>query len=141
MIFPGSSVTSHAANKESSLIRYIFKCGPLFAIAGLFRKRKGKKMSRSQRRKFITRRRRWFTDNIIMHHRRLHKKNRDIVLEPEKDQELAKKRKKKKDLKSLDKEKKRNKERSELRQKGQMIKGRIDARRLKARSLWLTLDK
>ncbi|MBM5782702.1 MAG: hypothetical protein FJ368_04690, partial [Pelagibacterales bacterium] len=43
--------------------------------------RKGKGLSRSQRRKVANRRRRWFVDNIIMHHKRLHDKSRQNTID------------------------------------------------------------
>ena len=37
-------------------------------------------LSLSERRKLVNRKQRWFTDNIIMHHKRLHDKNREIAV-------------------------------------------------------------
>ncbi len=43
-------------------------------------KRSGKTLSRRQARKMANRKRRWFVDNIIMHHKRLHDRNREIAV-------------------------------------------------------------
>lgn len=43
-------------------------------------RRRGRPISFAERRRLINRKRRWFTDNIIMHHRRLHEKNREIAV-------------------------------------------------------------
>ncbi len=124
---------------NSPLLRYIVKTGSAYALFNLIRKKTKKgKLSRRNRRKFLNKRRRWFTDNIIMHHRRLHKKNRDIVLEIEPQERIKQKLKRKKELKSKEKEKK-WREKDKIKQRGMVLRGRIDARRLKARSKWLSV--
>lgn len=81
-----------------------------------------------------------------MHHRRLHQKNREIALDPP--EKEIKQRKKLKRKKEKDKEKEtklgRKKEwqsNDQLKHRGTIITGRIDARRLKARSRWLSVSK
>lgn len=133
---------------QSELVRHIAEHGAAEAIFCLFRKKRKRRLSRSQRKKLITRRRRKFVDTVIMRHQRIHQKNRDIVLEePE---ELIRKRKLKR-KKKKDKEKELKKESKshgthkwqdseDLKHKGTIIRGRIDARRLKARSKWLSVS-
>ncbi len=132
-----NKISRQVAN--TPLMRYIVKCGSAHALISLIRKSKGKKLSRSQRRKFFNKRRRWFTDNIIMHHRRIHEKNRHLVLNPQ--QEVVKKQKKKRKL-NLQRRDKKTKEHNqkEIIHRGLVLKGRVDAKRLKARSRWLTVS-
>ena len=81
-----------------------------------------------------------------MHHRRLHKKNREIVIDPP-EKEIKKrklKRKKEKDKEKETREKPNNSIKwqsgDNLKHKGAILRGRIDARRLKARSRWLSVS-
>ncbi len=48
-------------------------------------------MSRREMRKTINRRNRWFVDNIIMHHKRLHDYNRQIVIRDARKRSIDKK--------------------------------------------------
>ncbi len=95
-------------------------------------------LTRAQKRKLANRRRRWFTDNIIMHHKRLHDRNREIVVASAKTRALSKK------LASGQKEpqpesSRKWRDRVEVRDRGRIIRGRIDARRSRARSRWLSV--
>ncbi len=106
----------------------------VFGLAG------ARKMSNAQRKKASRRKSRFFVDNIIMHHKRLHDKNRQITID------LVKK-------KSQEKEKDKKKQKEELVQKDQRkwrdkydrnkrtlaIKERINARRIRAKSSWTAL--
>ncbi len=81
-----------------------------------------------------------FVDNIIMHHKRLHDKNRQITID------LVSK-----NLNKKEKDRKKEKRERELRQKNQWrqkyaknnraleIKERISARRIRAKSGWVAM--
>lgn len=131
---------------DSELVKHIALDRIAHGILSLFRKKKKRKLTRSQRRKLTTKNRRRFVDNVIMHHQRIHQKNRDIVIqepiELEKRKKLKRKKKKEQQRKK-DKETRSNNEKwqnaDDLKHKGTIIRGRIDARRLKARSKWLSV--
>ena len=103
-------------------------------------------MSRSHRRRVANRRRRWFVDNIIMHHKRLHDKNREIAISNVRNRLLEKKEALKKQALSLHHASPPKNEATKWRDKtadtkdrGLTIRGRLDARRLRARSRWLSV--
>lgn len=95
---------------------------------------KRKRLTRAQRRKLANRRRRWFVDNIIMHHKRLHDRNREIVVTSAKTKSLARKL----HGNAPSSENRKWQDRVEIRDRGRVIRGRVDARRLRARSRWLS---
>lgn len=111
------------------------------------RNRKRRGLTRAQMRKMTNRRRRQFVDNIIMHHQRLAKMNRQTIAGNARERALARRDK----IKSkADFQKDRNSERDQemrkkwqggvsLKERGQKIRGTIDARRTRARSRWLTI--
>jgi hypothetical protein len=111
------------------------------------RNRKRRGLTRAQMRKMTNRRRRQFVDNIIMHHQRLAKMNRQIVVGNARERAIARRDK----IKSkVDLQKDQNFEREQearkkwqggvsLKERGQKIRGTIDARRIRARSRWLTI--
>ena len=94
-------------------------------------------------------RRRWFVDNIILHHKRLHDKNRELSVSRIREQALAK-RDALKNQQSLSLQRatqslkkddtKRWREMVELKERSNNISGRIDNRRLRARSRWLSVS-
>ncbi len=95
------------------------------------------RLTRAQRRKSINRRRRWFTDNIIMHHKRLHDRNREIVISSARTRVLAKKAA----ASAPRGESHKWRDRVEsTKSRGQTLRGRIDARRARARSRWLSVQ-
>lgn len=110
------------------------------------RSRRGPTLSRAERRKTANRRRRWFVDNIVMHHKRLHDKNRAIAIGNVR-QRLLEKREalKKQSLTSMiDRPKTPDsatkwRDRYDGREKISAIKGRVDTRRARARSRWLSV--
>jgi Uri superfamily endonuclease len=112
-------------------------------------RRAGRGGNRRQMRKLSNRRRRWFVDNIIMHHRRLHERNREIVVSNVRSRVLAKRDAMKKQQhpqlqQSLKKDQNdqtrwRN-SKVDLKQKGLAIRGRVDSKMLRARSRWMTLS-
>lgn len=94
------------------------------------------RLTRAQRRKTLNRRRRWFTDNIIMHHKRLHDRNRAIVVASVRAKVLAKKA-----AASGIAIESSHKWRSRIessKDRATAIRGRIDARRTRARSRWIS---
>lgn len=107
----------------------------------------GRGGNRRQMRKLSNMKRRWFVDNIIMHHRRIHERNREIVVGNVRSMVLAKRDAIKKQPPHLQKslvngqnEQTRWRDAAtNLKQKGMEIRGRVDARRLRARSRWLSL--
>jgi len=111
------------------------------------RNRKKRGLSRAQMRKMTNRRRRQFVDNIIMHHQRLAKMNRQTIAGNARERAVARREtiKRKDDL-----QRDRNSEREQeirkkwrggtsLKERGQIIRGAIDTRRIRARSRWLTI--
>lgn len=105
-------------------------------------RRKG--LSRRQIRKTTNRKRRWFVDNIIMHHKRLHDRNRAIVVSNARSRALAKREALKKqgvtkyNESFLQKERQKDRQNSNLKDRANTIRGRADARKLRARSRWLS---
>lgn len=94
------------------------------------------RMTRAQRRKMMNRRGRWFTDNVIMHHKRLHDRNREVAVSSVRARVLAKKAASKPDSPSPTKWR----DRVDTKDRGLNIRGRIDARRARARSRWLSVS-
>ncbi len=104
-------------------------------------------LSRRQMRKASNRKRRWFVDNIIMHHKRLHDRNRAIVVSNARTRALAK-RDSAKQSPSLQRSalmaqrvqvKPAQDGGTKLKDRGMEIRGRVDARRTRARSRWLSV--
>lgn len=105
-------------------------------------------MSRRQMRKTANRKRRWFVDNIVMHHKRLHDRNRAIVVSNARSRALAKREALKKSSLTPQKQSQTFAQRARdnspqsqdnLREKAKSLRGRVDARRLRARSRWLSV--
>ena len=110
----------------------------LHVFFSLIRGPRKSRLSRARRRKLTNRRCRWFTDNIIMHHKRLHDRNREVVISSVRTRVLAKK------LAAATPDAKPNprkwRDRVDTRDRGRSIRGRIDARRSRARSRWLSVS-
>lgn len=107
-------------------------------------------MSRHEMRKAVHRRQRWFVDNIIMHHRRLAERNRQIIINNSRTRIIAKKEKAKQHLElqrgdKIEKSDRENEFRSrwnsafDLKERGKRIRGTIDVRRQRSRSRWLSV--
>ncbi len=105
-------------------------------------------LSRRLRRKNANIRRRWFVDNIILHHKRLHDKNRELAIVKAREQAVARRDalKKKQEL-ALEKARNPQKEQErkwrelvELKERSNSVRGRIDSRRMRARSRWLSVS-
>lgn len=123
---------------DSHLFRHLVGHQILRLFFSLGRKRKGRRLSRSARKKIINRRRRWFTDNIIMHHKRLHDKNRETIISDAKSLVLSRKLSKNKKKVNLEG----NatwRDRVEVKDRGRIIRGRISAKKSRARSRWLSV--
>lgn len=105
-------------------------------------------MSRRQMRKAANRKRRWFVDNIIMHHKRLHDRNRAIVVSNARTRALAKREANKQSPQLQQQKPSLSKDREQpkktpagpsLKERGMALRGRVDARRMRARSRWLSV--
>ena len=101
-------------------------------------------MSRRMRRKSANIRRRWFVDNIILHHKRLHDKNRELAVNKARDHAIARRDALKKKQESVLQRAKDpqieqdRKWREMARNKGRAdtMRERIESRRLRAHSRW-----
>lgn len=110
------------------------------------RKSKMLGLSRSTRRKIINRRKRWFVDNIIMHHRRLHEKNRQTTVDDMRKKALEKREALKKRQPTLQEALSINKdgpikwsEKVDIKKRSLEARDRINSRRSRAKSRWLTV--
>lgn len=98
-------------------------------------------------RKMSNRKKRWFVDNIIMHHKRLHDRNRELVVSNARTRALA--RKKDRDQKpqitqSTQLTHQRNndlkwQQRVQTKDRGAEIRDRLNARKLRANSRWASI--
>lgn len=103
-------------------------------------------LTRSSMRKLVNRKRRRFTDNIIMHHKRLHDKNREIIVSNARSRALARRGQAKKESPSLERARdlktsdvKMKYATGSLKERGEKLRGHVDARRMRARSRWLSV--
>ncbi|MFM8185680.1 MAG: hypothetical protein ACKN9I_01985, partial [Alphaproteobacteria bacterium] len=103
-----------------------------------------------QIRKITNRKRRRFVDNIIMHHQRLAKINRETVVSNARERAIARKEKiARKHSQNQERQKEERKQDvqkqqkwqggTSLKERGQKMRGAIDAKRTRARSRWLTV--
>lgn len=114
----------------------------------LKRNRRRRGLSRSQVRKVNKRRHRYFVDNIIMHHQRLAQINRQIIVSNARERAMMRREKIKQQHESKMREKTKSKQEDvrkrwqqgkSLKERGKEIRGNNDARRIRARSRWLTI--
>lgn len=106
----------------------------LFGAAGL------RSMSKSKRKKMSRRRFRMFVDNIILHHRRLHNRNRQITIDLARSRILNKDKNREKAKAELARKKKNKwREKYAKHHRAVEIKERINARRIRAKSSWTAL--
>ena len=122
---------------NSPLVHHLMGHEILHVFFSLVRGPRKSKLSRARRRKMTNRRGRWFTDNIIMHHKRLHDRNREVVISSVRTRVLAKK------LAAATPESapsRKWRDRVDTRDRSRTIRGRIDARRSRARSRWLSVS-
>lgn len=108
------------------------------------RRRRG--VSRRVMRKTANRKRRWFVDNIIIHHKRLHDRNRAIVVSNARTRALAKRNLRQQaqeteysPILQSQREKSYHDSSQNFRDKVDSLRGRVDARKLRARSRWLSV--
>ena len=133
--FSASSLSASGL-MNSPILQQLIGDEMLHAFFSTIRKSKKPRLSRAGRRKVLNRKRRWFTDNIIMHHKRLHDRNRQITVSQAREQvQMGSKSKKRMDKQ----EPGRWRDRVEIRDRGRIIRGRIDNRRSRARSRWLSV--
>ncbi len=111
-----------------------------------FVRRASRGASRRQTRRDMNRRRRWFVDNIIMHHKRLHDRNRELIVNNVRAKVLAKKQAAQKNSLSVESKQKSQDQSTKWRDRNPSVKersvalrGMVDARRLRARSRWLSI--
>jgi hypothetical protein len=106
-------------------------------------RRSGRNKRRARRhvRKIQNRRRRWFVDNIIMHHKRLHDRNRELVITNARSRVLAKR-----EAEARSAAIQRNKEgeqpqkpHDDHKNKISEIRGRLEAKRARTRSRWVSI--
>lgn len=97
-------------------------------------------LTMAQRKKIARRRFRMFVDNIIMHHKRLHDRNREITIDLTRKKLLdkEKEKKKKEDDREL-KEKNKWREKYAKNSRAVELKERINARRIRAKSSWVAM--
>ena len=104
-------------------------------------------ISRRLNRRKTNQKKRWFVDNIIMHHKRLHDRNREIAMSNARQRAVERNKKKNKENLDLEISKLNNspnkniwRQKIAMQERSQQIRGRIDARRTRARSRWLTIS-
>lgn len=95
-------------------------------------------LSRRRRRKLANRRHRWFVDNIIMHHKRIHDKNRELVINRTRSLVFARPKQKEIGLVSARRWRDKDDIKRNLKTRASEIRGRIDARRIRIRSRWVS---
>jgi hypothetical protein len=108
----------------------------------IFGSKKNKKLTKAQRKKLASRRYRVFVDNIVMHHKRLHDRNREVTVNLTKANTPGKDPKKSqyKLIGSLGRPSDTKwRDRYGSKERGGRIRGRIDARRIRARSRWVSM--
>jgi hypothetical protein len=97
-------------------------------------------------RKAANMKRRWFVDNIIMHHRRLHAHNRQLIVSNARQRALRKKKGLQLDHDQHSFARQQAKkpdqgQKQDFRTRIEKMRGRVDDRRMRARSRWLTVTK
>ncbi len=102
-------------------------------------------LSLSARRRIINRKRRQFVDNIIMHHKRLHDKNRELVVSQSRAKIMQNQALKKTDEalhhnRQAAPEQHKWTEKQDLKQRALALRGRVDTRKLRARSRWISVQ-
>lgn len=111
------------------------------------RSRRRRGVNRRKMRKASNMKRRWFVDNIIMHHRRLHAQNRQLIVSNARQRALQKKKGlqlSQEQQSFVRQQQKRNPEqgsKQDFRTRIEKMRGRVDDRRARARSRWLTVTK
>ena len=104
-------------------------------------RRAGRGRSRAQMRRAQNMRRRWFVDNIIMHHKRIHDRNREVIVNDARARVIARRQLSRSVNKEMGDHEKKWREQVDIKKKGETLRGRVDSRRLRARSRWLSVAK
>jgi len=121
---------------HSPLFHHLVMHEMMHSFFSVVRKRRSRVIGRSQIRRIANRKRRRFVDNIIMHHRRLHDRNRQIIIASARSRVLSKDSGVKN---SIDLESRKWRDRVDVKDRGAIIRGRVDARRVRARSRWISV--
>lgn len=133
----GPSIT-YSGIINSPLMTHVIEHEIMSALFSLIKGPRKSRLSRAQSRKMMNRRRRWFTDNIIMHHKRLHDRNREIIVASTRERVLAKKAAA--NSPQISASRKWRDRVDSTKERGHAIRGRIDARRSRARSRWVSVQ-
>ncbi len=116
------------------------------ALYSYIRHHKRPGISVAQRRRIANRKRRWFVDNIIMHHKRLHDRNRELIISNVRSKIINKRNFLQKPSSNLnqaltkDDFQKKWRDKPDIKERGSALRGRVDTRKLRARSRWLSIS-
>lgn len=135
-------------NAHPALINDIAGHAVAHMLYSYIRHSKKRGLSKRQVRKLKNRKRRWFVDNIIMHHKRLHDRNRELAVSKARQRVQA--RKKALERARVEKfQPKPNKEKEEesmkwrnavtMKDRGKTLRGRIDTKKSRARTRWTSI--
>ena len=105
----------------------------------LFGVRNQRGLTRAQRKKLAMRRYRSFVDNIIMHHKRIHDRNREMAVGLSKPKSATRLKDRPTTSPSLSPSNTKWRDKFNPRDHTAIIRGRIDARRTRARSRWVSV--
>jgi hypothetical protein len=137
----GSLISAHPA-----LINDLAGHALAHALYSYVRRGAHNRRSRRENRKEMNRRRRWFVDNIVLHHKRLHDRNRAIVISDARTRALAKKKMQRDPRTQGAPDVSPNQDSSmkwrnaiSLKDRGLKIRGTIDLKKSRARSRWLSV--
>jgi hypothetical protein len=133
----GPSIT-YSGLVNSPLMHHLIDHEIMHVFFSLIKGPRKARLTRAQSRKMMNRRRRWFTDNIIMHHKRLHDRNRELVVASTRQRVLAKKAAA--NSPQIAQSYKWRDRVEGTKERGRKIRGRIDARRSRARSRWVSIQ-
>jgi hypothetical protein len=109
----------------------------IFSMLFGFGRKKG--LTKAQRKKLARRRYRTFVDNIVMHHKRLHDKNREITINLAKAKTPIKPKEQKLQSILTKDNQTRWRDQTSARERTLKLRGRVDARRTRARSRWVSI--
>jgi hypothetical protein len=116
------------------------------ALFSHMRRGRSKRISRRQSRKSANRKRRWFVDNIIMHHKRLHDRNREMVITNARTRALARRKEleKKPQIAKTSLQHNRSphvllRNKIDLKSRGEEMRSISRAKKLRAESRWASL--
>lgn len=104
------------------------------------------RFNRRQLRQLRNRRRRWFVDNVVMHHKRMHDQDRDLVVNKAKERLKMRKKyvkDKSKVVRYIEYSKKEQgnswSQSVLMKERGGEIRGRIQTRKIRARTRWASI--